>query len=129
MFKKLMKNIQGYMPTRIHTTDLTCNKGRYLNQEVHYWTWLVPVIVDLIKLHCDDNDVIAQAKEHISHQRSKHILWRYHFIQEIIDIINVNMYRITTFDNLLDPLTKPHVYQKHGEHTRYMGIICMLDWL
>ena len=50
---------------------------------------IVPSIVDPIGLYYDNNGVIAQAKEPRSHQRSKHILRRYHLIREIIDRGNV----------------------------------------
>ena len=46
---------------------------------------VVPSIVDPIELHCDNNGAIAQAKEPRSHQKSKHILRRYHLIREILD--------------------------------------------
>ncbi|KAI5397676.1 hypothetical protein KIW84_063483 [Lathyrus oleraceus] len=68
---------------------------------------IVPSIVDPIGLYCDNNGAIAQAKEPRSHQRSKHILRRYHLIREIIDIENVKISRIPTLDNNVDPLTKP----------------------
>jgi hypothetical protein len=41
---------------------------------------IVPSIVDPIELQCDNNGAITQAKEPRSHQRSKHILRRYHLI-------------------------------------------------
>ena len=44
---------------------------------------VVPSIVHLILLHCDNNGAITQAKEPLSHQRSKHVLMRYHLIREI----------------------------------------------
>ena len=46
---------------------------------------IVPSISDAIELHCDNNGAIAQAREPRSHQRSKHILRRYHLIREIIE--------------------------------------------
>ena len=45
----------------------------------------VPSITNPIDLYCDNNGAIAQAKEPRSHKRSKHILRRFHIIQEIID--------------------------------------------
>ena len=45
---------------------------------------VVPSIVDLIPLYCDNNGDIAQEKEPRSHQRSKHVLKKYHLIREII---------------------------------------------
>ena len=41
-------------------------------------------IVDLIPLYCDNNGAIVQEKEPRSHQRSKHVLKRYHLIREVI---------------------------------------------
>ena len=49
--------------------------------------WIKKVITDLevvlsitnpVDVYCDNNGAIAQAKEPRSHQRSKHILRRYH---------------------------------------------------
>ncbi|KAK8578185.1 hypothetical protein V6N13_047039 [Hibiscus sabdariffa] len=52
---------------------------------------VVPSISDAIELYCDNNGAIAQAKEPRSHQRSKHILRRFHLIREIIDRGDVEM--------------------------------------
>ena len=41
---------------------------------------VVPSIVHLILLYCDNHGFIAQVKEPWSHQRSKHVLRRYHLI-------------------------------------------------
>ncbi|KAK8708616.1 hypothetical protein V6N13_059654 [Hibiscus sabdariffa] len=41
---------------------------------------VVPSISDAMELYCDNNGAIAQAKEPISHQRSKHILKCFHLI-------------------------------------------------
>ncbi|XP_058733051.1 uncharacterized protein LOC131604637 [Vicia villosa] len=46
---------------------------------------IIPSIVDSIDLYCDNNGAIAQAKDPRSHQRSKHILGRYHLFRKIID--------------------------------------------
>ncbi|KAK8974997.1 hypothetical protein V6N11_014409 [Hibiscus sabdariffa] len=46
---------------------------------------VIPSISDVVGLYCDNNGAIAQAKEPRSHQRSKHILRRFHLIREIID--------------------------------------------
>ena len=67
---------------------------------------VVPSIVDLVHLYCDNNGAIAQAKELRSHQRSKHVLKKYHVIREIICKNDVKIERILTEDNVADPLTK-----------------------
>ena len=45
---------------------------------------VVPSISEPIPLLCDNNGAIAQAKEPRSHQKSKHLLRRFHLIREII---------------------------------------------
>ena len=57
-------------------------------------------------LYCDNNGAIAQAKEPRSHQRSKHILRRYHLIREIIDRGDIKICKVDTNDNIADPLFK-----------------------
>ena len=42
---------------------------------------VVPSITNPVDVYCDNNGAIAQAKEPRSHQRSKHILRRYHLIR------------------------------------------------
>ncbi|KAK8656810.1 hypothetical protein V6N13_098745 [Hibiscus sabdariffa] len=64
---------------------------------------VVPSISDALELYCDNNGAIAQAKEPISHQRSKHILRRFHLIREIVDRGDVEICKVHTDDNIADP--------------------------
>lgn len=73
-------------------------------------------------LYCDNSGAIAQAKEPRSHQKSKHILRRYHLIREIVGRGDVKICKIHTDLNVADPLTKPLPQPKHEAHTRAMGI-------
>ncbi|KAK9043534.1 hypothetical protein V6N11_071870 [Hibiscus sabdariffa] len=78
---------------------------------------VVPSISDAVGLYCDNNGAIVQAKQPRSHQRSKHILRRFHLIREIIDRGDVEICKVHTDDNIADPLTKPLAQQKHDRHT------------
>ncbi|KAK8705149.1 hypothetical protein V6N13_048757 [Hibiscus sabdariffa] len=89
---------------------------------------VVPSISDAMELYCDNNGAIAQAKEPRSHQRSKHILRRFNLIQEIIDRGDVEICKVHTDDNIVDPLTKPLTQQKHDRHTESLGIRYVSDW-
>ncbi|KAK8713429.1 hypothetical protein V6N13_148647 [Hibiscus sabdariffa] len=89
---------------------------------------VVPSISDAVGLYCDNNGAIAQAKEPKSHQRSKHILRRFHLIREIIDRGDVEICKVHTDDNIADPLTKPLAQQKHDHHTESLGIRYVSDW-
>ena len=70
---------------------------------------------------------IAQAKEPRSHQRLKHILRCFHLIREIVDIGEVKICKVSTNDNVADPLTKPLPQAKHESHIRSTGIRYMSD--
>ncbi|KAK8665988.1 hypothetical protein V6N13_006141 [Hibiscus sabdariffa] len=83
---------------------------------------VIPSISDAVDLYCDNNGSIAQAKEPRSHQRSKHILRRFHLIREIIDRGDVEICKVHTDENIVDPLTKPLAQQKHDRHTESLGI-------
>ncbi|KAK8656121.1 hypothetical protein V6N13_108680 [Hibiscus sabdariffa] len=89
---------------------------------------VVPSISDALELYCDNNGAIAQAKEPISHQRSKHILRRFHLIREIVDRGDLEICKVHTDDNIADPLTKPLSQQKHDRHTESLGIRYVSDW-
>ena len=89
---------------------------------------VVPSITNPVDVYCNNNGAIAQDKEPISHQRSKHILRRFHLIREIIERGDVKICRVHTDDNVADPLTKPLPQSKHGSHTRSIDIRFMPDW-
>ena len=90
---------------------------------------VVSTIVDPIDIYCDNNGAIAQAREPRSHQKSRHILRRFHLIREIVERKDVQISKVHTDDNLADPLTKPLSQQKHERHLRSFGIKYMNDWL
>jgi hypothetical protein len=89
---------------------------------------MIPSASGPLELYCDNNRAIAQAKEPRSHQKSKHILRRYHLIREIIERGDVKVCKIDMEANTADPLTKPLSQAKHTMHTAGMGIKFMHDW-
>ena len=68
---------------------------------------MVPSIVDLVPMYCDNNGAIAKAKEPRSQKMSKHLLRRYHLIREIIGRHDVIIEKVHTDQKIVDPLTKP----------------------
>jgi hypothetical protein len=80
------------------TNSITEAKYIYVFEAVKEVVWIrkfiielgvVPGIVDPVALYCDNNGAIAQAEKPRSHQRSKHILRRFHLIREIIEMKDV----------------------------------------
>ncbi|VFQ74362.1 unnamed protein product [Cuscuta campestris] len=83
---------------------------------------VVSSIKNPIPLFCDNNGAIAQAKEPRSHQKTKHIVRRYHIIREIVACGDVEICNIGIDENIADPLTKDLGKPKHESHTWSMGI-------
>ena len=83
---------------------------------------VVPSIVHKIFLYCDNNGAITQAKEPQSHQRSKHVLRRYHLIRKIIGRNDVKIEKIPTDQNITDPLIKPLPQKKYESHVLAYGM-------
>ena len=88
---------------------------------------VVPSISDPIALFCDNSGAIAQAKEPRSHQRTKHILRRFHLIREINDRGDIKICKVAGEDNVADPLTKPLAQAVHERHARSMGLRVIND--
>ena len=90
---------------------------------------VVPSIVDPILVYCDNNGAIAQAKEPRSHQRTKHILRRFHIIREIIERGDIRIDKVSSEDNIADPFTKALSQKLFEKHLEKMGILYKGDWL
>ena len=84
---------------------------------------VVPSSLEPIRLYCDNNAAIAQAKEPRSHNKSKHVLRKYHLLREIVERGDVAVSRVATEENVADPLTKGLPQQKHDKHVRGLGLI------
>ena len=85
---------------------------------------VVSSVAGPIKLYCDNDGAISQAKEPRSHQKSKHVLRKYHLLREIVGRNDVEVCKIFTDDNIADPLTKPLPQAKHEMHMKSMGMRC-----
>ena len=49
-----------------------------------------------VKIHCDSQSAIALAKNHVHHERTKHIDNKYHFIRDVIVEGKVHLSKIHT---------------------------------
>jgi hypothetical protein len=75
-----------------------------------------------VDLYSDNSGAIALAKEPRSHKKSRHILWKYHLIRHFVERGDVNVCKVHTDSNVVEPLTKPLPQPKHEAHMRSMGI-------
>ena len=88
---------------------------------------MVSSVAGPIKLYCDNDGAISQAKEPRSHQKSKHVLRKYHLLREIVGKNDVEVCKISTDDNIADPLTKPLSQTKHEKHLSEMSIKLIIE--
>ena len=61
---------------------------------------------DAIALHCDNNSAITLTKELKSYQKSKHIERQFHIIREYLEKKFIEVQRVDSALNVMDPLTK-----------------------
>ena len=85
---------------------------------------VAPSLDGPVLLYCDSTGAIAQAKESKAHQRTKHILHRFHLVRE-----NVDLQKIDGKENLADPLTKALTIKEFDNHKSKMGIRYCVEWL
>ena len=78
---------------------------------------------------CDNNRTIAQAKEPRSHHKSKHILRCFHLIKKIISRGDEVVERVSSTDNVANPLTKPLAQEVFERHCTTMGLMHKGAWL
>ena len=83
---------------------------------------VVPNVEQPITLYCDNNGAVANAKEPRSHRNSKHIERRYHVIRDIIAKGNVEVMKISTHDNIVDPFTKTLSIKEFEKHLEGLGV-------
>ena len=75
-----------------------------------------------VPLYCDNTRTVAQAKEPISHHKSKHILRWFHLVREIVERRDMIVKRVDTKNNIADPFTKTLSMQQFDRHLDSMGI-------
>jgi hypothetical protein len=90
---------------------------------------VVPSIEQPIEIFCDNQGAIAQAKEPRSHQKTKHILRKFHYIREVVERGDACICKVHTDLNLADPFTKPLSQIKFEEHARNIGLRYASDWM
>ena len=75
-----------------------------------------------MKIFCDNTGAIALAKESIFHKRTKHIKRRFNSIRNLVQVGDIEICKIHTDLNVVDPLTKPLPRAKHDQHQGSMGV-------
>ena len=80
-----------------------------------------------ITIYYDNTSVIALSKNSVSHQKSKHIYSRYHFIRELVSNGEVHLKPCKSSDQLADIFTKSLAQDVFEFHRRNLGVVCLVD--
>lgn len=73
-------------------------------------------------LHVDNKPAVDKAKDPHSHDRTKHMAVKHHYIRERIAIGDIRVNRISTHDQLANIFTKPLSRPKFEEFVRRIGL-------
>ncbi|GKE38876.1 hypothetical protein Tco_1462281 [Tanacetum coccineum] len=75
---------------------------------------VVPSIKNHMKLYRDNVSAILLANEPLVPKGSRHIFQKFHYIHRVVERNGVEVIKVHTDDNIVDPLTKASPCDKHG---------------
>ena len=81
---------------------------------------VVPAIKEPMEIFYDNEGAVALAKDPRDHDRSRNIERKYHFIRYLVEEGLLVVKRISSDENLEDPLTKGLCRVKHLQHARHI---------
>ncbi|GKE83528.1 hypothetical protein Tco_1557270, partial [Tanacetum coccineum] len=64
------------------------------------------VELNIVAVNCDNQGAIHLSRNHVFHERTKHINVRYHFIREVLEAKTVKVLKVGTEHNAADALMK-----------------------
>ncbi|GJT92683.1 putative retrotransposon protein [Tanacetum coccineum] len=88
-----------------------------------YGLGVVPTIEEPINMYCDNTGAIAIASDHGVTKGARHFRAKVHYLRETIEMGDVKIEKVDTYDNLADPFTKALAFPKHSELNKKIGMI------
>nr|GEV05035.1 reverse transcriptase domain-containing protein [Tanacetum cinerariifolium] len=92
-------------------------------QKFIYGLDVVPTIEEPINMYCGNNGAIATMNDHGITKGARHFHAKVYCLRETIEMGDVRIEKVDTYDNLADPFTKALAFLKHSELTKKIGII------
>ncbi|GJR79552.1 putative retrotransposon protein [Tanacetum coccineum] len=83
---------------------------------------VVPTNKEPMEMYCDNFGAIIIANELGVHSGAKYYRSKVSSIREVIEEGNINLLKVHTYDNVVDPLTKALPCTKHVNHVRSIGL-------
>ncbi|GKF23547.1 hypothetical protein Tco_0075869 [Tanacetum coccineum] len=88
-----------------------------------YGLGVVLTIKEPINMYYDNTGAIAIAKDHGVTKGARNFCVKVHYLRETIEMGDVRIEKVDTYDNLADPFTKALAFPKHSELTEKIGMI------
>ncbi|GKB63852.1 retrovirus-related pol polyprotein from transposon TNT 1-94, partial [Tanacetum coccineum] len=106
--------VVSWKATLQHVVALSTTEAEYmaLTEAVKEAIWLRGLLEELgvelntVAVNCDNQGAIHLSRNHVFHERTKHINVRYHFIREVLEAKTVEVLKVGTEHNAADALTK-----------------------
>ncbi|GJZ16482.1 retrotransposon protein, putative, ty1-copia subclass [Tanacetum coccineum] len=106
--------VVSWKATLQHVVALSTTEAEYmdLTEAVKEAIWLrglleeLGVELNIVAVNCDNQGAIHLSRNHVFHERTKHINVRYHFIREVSEAKTVKVLKVGTEHNVADALTK-----------------------
>ncbi|GKA50965.1 hypothetical protein Tco_0744161 [Tanacetum coccineum] len=84
---------------------------------------VVPTIEEPITMYYDNTGAITIANESATTKGARHYRAKVHYLHEVIELGDIKLEKVYTYDNLADPFTKALPLAKHSEHTQNIGML------
>nr|GEV33800.1 retrovirus-related Pol polyprotein from transposon TNT 1-94 [Tanacetum cinerariifolium] len=127
----LMKLI-NQKATLQYVVALSTTEAKYIafTEAVKEAIWLRRLLKELgvklntVAVNCNNQDAIHLSRNHVFHERTKHINVRYHFIREVLEAKTVNVLKVSTEHNAADALTNvvPRLKLQHCLESLNVGV-------
>nr|GEX13340.1 retrovirus-related Pol polyprotein from transposon TNT 1-94 [Tanacetum cinerariifolium] len=96
-----------------HMVAVSTTEAKYiaLTEAVNEAIWLRGLLENLgvelntVAINCDNEGAIHLSRNHVFHERTKHINVHYHFIREVLKVKTVKVLKVGTEHNVVDALT------------------------
>ncbi|GJZ18070.1 hypothetical protein Tco_0554193 [Tanacetum coccineum] len=87
-----------------------------------YGLGIVPINIEPMKMYCDNYGAIIISNEPGVQNGARHYPRKYHDVHECIELGEINLLKVHTDDNLVDPFTKAFPKGKLTQHARSIGL-------
>ncbi|GJU34194.1 putative retrotransposon protein [Tanacetum coccineum] len=83
---------------------------------------IVPTINEPLNMYCDNSAAVHYANEPGIQRGARHYHRRYHYVRECVELGEIRILKVHTYNNLADPFTKALSNRKLTQHARGMGL-------